>query len=115
MELFDSHRPETRIVDGLSKYSPTKYEHREPGALNPQEFKDTIAGVLGTRRYDDQLDKLFTKVSLTTYITLILCKMNSILLAVEHRVCHYREIGNLRTQHGYYLSQQKMFEGHKHL
>lgn len=62
MELFDNHRPETRVVEGTSKYSPTKYEHREPGALNPQEFKDTIAGVLETRRYDEQLDKLFTKV-----------------------------------------------------
>jgi len=63
MDLFESHRPETRILEGTSKYSPTKYESREPGALNPEEFKDTIAGVLGTRRYDDQLDKLFTKVS----------------------------------------------------
>ena len=62
MELFDNHRPETRILEGTSKYSPTKYEHREPGALNPEEFKETIAGVLGTRKYDDQLDKLFTKV-----------------------------------------------------
>lgn len=62
MELFDQHRPETRILEGTSKYSPTKYEHREAGALNPEEFKETIAGVLGTRKYDDQLDKLFTKV-----------------------------------------------------
>lgn len=63
MELFDNHRPETRMIEGTSKYSPTKYEHREPGALNPQEFKDTIAGVLETRKYDEQLDKLFTKVA----------------------------------------------------
>lgn len=64
MELFANHRPETRIVEGTSKYAPTKYESREPGALNPEEFKETIAGVLGTRKYDDQLDKLFTKVNI---------------------------------------------------
>lgn len=50
-------------MEGTSKYAATKYEHRDPGALNPEEFKETIAGVLGTRRYDDQLDKLFTKVN----------------------------------------------------
>lgn len=79
MEMFDNHRPETRIMEGTSKYSPTKYEHREPGALNPEEFKETIAGVLGTRKYDDQLDKLFTKVSnchITSRATTLACNVD---------------------------------------
>lgn len=92
METFDNHRPPTVAVEGESKYAPTRYERREPGSLNPQEFKETISGVLETRQYDEQLDKLFTKLDTSAdgYVD-----WNEF---ITYMMLHYRENDYVRTK-----------------
>ena len=55
---FARHRPRS----STSLPGRVRSERRLAGLLTPAEFKEVIAKVLGTRRYDDQLDNLFTKV-----------------------------------------------------
>ncbi|XP_013420475.1 WD repeat-containing protein on Y chromosome isoform X3 [Lingula anatina] len=62
MRFFQNHDPPPITVESNSPYRPTTYEIREPGALNVEEFKEAIGNTLQTREYDDQLEKLFSKL-----------------------------------------------------
>lgn len=62
MKKFNSYKPPPIKID-TGQYSPSKFEEREPGALNVEEFIAVISKVLGTKDYNDQLERLFDKVN----------------------------------------------------
>lgn len=64
MHEFHIHKPEDIIIQEGSAYFPPKTEKRTPGAMNLDEFKETVSKVLKTDEYDEYLEKLFTKVNI---------------------------------------------------
>ncbi len=56
MSAFEQHGANTDHTNHMA----------QPGLLSVDEFKDTVAKVLGTRLFDDQLHNLFIKVLVVT-------------------------------------------------
>lgn len=50
--------------DDDNPWATTRYQKRQQGLLDPEEFQDTLSKVLGTHEFDEQFDTLFTKVGL---------------------------------------------------
>ncbi len=71
MRAFQDHQPtRPHIPDGTPTYRrwELQKEQREPGLLNSDEFKAAVADVLGTNQFDDQLETLFTKVTMCSHL-----------------------------------------------
>ena len=64
MHWFQSHQPPIEEHPADEFVHPShRHQYRKPGLLTLQEFKDTLAIVLNTRSFDNQLDNLFAKVT----------------------------------------------------
>lgn len=76
MYWFQVHQPPpvNPYTTGTSEFSipvPVKKDQlRKPGLLNVEEFKDTLAKVIGTQVDENQLESLFTKVTASTIFQL---------------------------------------------
>lgn len=63
MHHFHNHAPSDIIIrKDCGYFTSSLVEKREPGCMNKQEFKETLAKVLDTEEYNDYIHKLFTKL-----------------------------------------------------
>lgn len=65
MYRFHKHKPDDILIQPGTGFFPAKTQARTPGRMNLKEFKQTVSDVLATDEYDDYLEKLFMKVSVS--------------------------------------------------
>nr|XP_006814776.1 PREDICTED: WD repeat-containing protein on Y chromosome-like [Saccoglossus kowalevskii] len=71
MQKFAEHRPKNDMSGQVGRHDHRiagKAEKREPGNMTLEEFKETIASMLGTDAWDDQMESLFAKQECTIRI-----------------------------------------------